>query len=331
MTGTYLAIITPVFNDWDAVKALIAELDTAASQWQFNQVDLFIVDDGSWIDGSTYFSTLDAVKNLGTISIIKLYCNLGHQRAIATGLSHILQLNKYTHCVVMDCDGEDRPESIRELLCASQVAPDSIVVAKRSKRIEGVIFSFFYSVYKFLFKALSGKVIEFGNFCLLPVRHIDRIAHMTDLWNHFAATLIKSGLPLIGVPIPRGKRYAGRSSMRLTTLIIHGLSAIAVFSEFFFVRLLFFSLLFSALPILLAIVVFFLKVFTNTAIPGWATTVFGFVSVILLQIMTVCIASLFTQLNGRSSKAFCPAIDASSFICSVLIIDRVKNSFEKTR
>ena len=45
--------------------------------------------------------------------------NVGDQRAIAVGLMHLAAAHDAANVVVMDSDGEDKPESAGELLCAT--------------------------------------------------------------------------------------------------------------------------------------------------------------------------------------------------------------------
>ena len=58
------------------------------------------------------FSALDSVE------VLHLRSNQGHQRAIALGLYHLHEFTDAEAVVVMDGDGEDRPEDLPELLRA---------------------------------------------------------------------------------------------------------------------------------------------------------------------------------------------------------------------
>ena len=50
--------------------------------------------------------------------VLHLRSNQGHQRAIALGLYHLHEFTDAEAVVVMDGDGEDRPEDLPELLRA---------------------------------------------------------------------------------------------------------------------------------------------------------------------------------------------------------------------
>jgi glycosyltransferase involved in cell wall biosynthesis len=110
LTQHRVIVVTPVYEDVEAISLLIKELAV-----QFNN-DLFIVavDDGSIKQpleiGSLENEGIDGV-------IIKLRRNVGHQRAIAIGLGYVSEhIKAEQHVVVMDSDGEDLPSTIPALL-----------------------------------------------------------------------------------------------------------------------------------------------------------------------------------------------------------------------
>jgi hypothetical protein len=76
----------------------------------------------------------------------------GHQRAIAVGISFAAEkVAPDASVIVMDSDGEDKPDTIadlREVLGAPDV---DVAVAERRSRIETLRFRTFCVVYKFLF------------------------------------------------------------------------------------------------------------------------------------------------------------------------------------
>jgi hypothetical protein len=76
---------------------------------------------------------------------------------------------------------------------------------------------------------------------------------------------------LIYVPCDRGVRYRGRSKMNYSKLFIHGLRMLMPFLDVITIRgMVFFgSVLAASMASLFTIV--YIRLFTNLAIPGWAT------------------------------------------------------------
>lgn len=316
-----LAFVIPVYNDWQSFRSLVKRIDSLVGSWNA-QISVFVVDDCS-VGEMPNWSDFGDLPGVNRLELLSLSANLGHQRAIAVGLCELELRQDFDAVVVMDSDGEDRPEEIAGLIESVLKHGNAIIVGQRIKRSESVLFRVLYHLYKLAFRALTGEVIDFGNFCVIPSTVLHRLTHMPEVWNHLAASVIRSRLEIRRVPTQRGQRYAGRSSMRLESLIVHGLSAISVFSDLLFARLLLFSFMISLLDVLFAASVIFVRLFTNLAIPGWATSAVGLSAAILLQNVTFCIIAAFLMLATRSSFASMPSNYARTFIHKrLVIIDR---------
>ena len=60
----------------------------------------------------------------------------------AFGIKYIFENEKFDNILLMDGDGEDRPEELRDLVKVLKY-PNFSVVAKRTKRSENFIFKFY--------------------------------------------------------------------------------------------------------------------------------------------------------------------------------------------
>ena len=102
--------------------------------------------------------------------------------------------------------------------------------------------------------------------------------------------------------------------MNFVALVVHGLSAMAVFGDLVFVRVLVGSLAVTMSAVLLAVVAIGVRLFTDLAIPGWATTVVGLATIVLVQSLTLSTAAAFMTLSNRSAFPFVPAVHARTFV-----------------
>jgi len=308
-----IVILMPVYNDWDSAKELIVKIDSCIRNTTF-QFSLLIVNDGSTVPfpDNLVDSSLDSIMN---IHLLYLRRNLGHQRAIAVALTYIFQSYPCKAIIVMDADGEDRPEDILSLvnLC-SENNFSKIIFAERSRRIENLFFIFFYRCYQALHRILTGYSIRVGNFSIIPFIFLSPLVVSSDLWNHYAASVFRLKIPYSMRPTSRGKRISGTSKMSFVSLVIHGLSAISVYGEIVGTRVLFAAFAINALLFVMLILIFFIRFFTVFAVPGWATYSSGILIIIFLQILATTIGFLFFILNGRNSIAFIPLRDYSFFI-----------------
>ncbi len=317
MQGQRIGIITPVLNDWVSLQALLAALGDMVAL--IGRPTVFVVDDCSTEPGDA--AALTALgQRLGGLEVIRLACNLGHQRAIAVGLAEVARRGGFDLVVVMDADGEDRPEDLPRLLAAHLERPEAIIVATRAERSEGASFRLFYRAYNLVYRLCTGIVIDFGNFCLIPAPQLGRLVAHPEICNHLAASVFRSRSPIRRVPTSRGHRYAGASRMNIIALVAHGLSAISVFTTETFVRFLgLTALLVGAIMATVAASVGG-RLLTAWALPGWATTVIGLALVMLLQILTLTLALTFVMLAGRGTAPVLPAEHSRYYIRAVEVL-----------
>ncbi len=110
--------------------------------------------------------------------------------------------------------------------------------------------------------------------------------------------------------------------MNFVTLAAHGLSAMSVFGDVVGVRLLITSIAGSFVAGLGILAIIMVRLFTEKAIPGWATYSTGILAVILIQFVTIAISFTFTILSSRINFSFVPLRDYEIFVADVQDIYR---------
>lgn len=311
-----LVVLLPVFNDWAALRKLLSGLDRALTSGP-TEVDVLVVDDGSTqpFDPSSIAPDLRAIRR---VEVLHLRRNLGHQRAIAIGLAFVEAERPGCRAVVlMDSDGEDAPEDVPRLLARYEhEGRHKIVFAERTKRSESLVFRLCYVLYRLAHRALTGHGVRVGNFSVIPRERLSCLVASSELWNHYAAAAFASRQPFATVPTTRASRLDGRSQMNFVNLVIHGLSAISVYSDAIGVRLLIATLGMIALDLAALAATLAIRLTTDLAIPGWATTAFGVLLVILLQATMFLFVFSFMILAGRNAAGFLPLRDYAYFVGS---------------
>ncbi len=309
-----LTIVTPVFNDWDCFHKLVSDihaLDLSAGI----TVRILAINDSSFPARVADITPLHD-GCVASVTVVNLLRNIGHQRAIAVGLVEVAANRPTDSVIVMDSDGEDRVSDIPRLLAASVERPQAIIVARRERRSEGMLFRLAYFAYKRLFALLTGETIDFGNFCLIPYSMLAHLVSSAELWNHLSATVNRSHLPTVRLPTHRARRYFGQSKMRFSSLVLHGLSAVSVYSEIVFARLFIASGGLAALAFACILLVIGVRYFTVLAIPGWATFVVGLLLVIAVQSLAFSGGLAFVVLTSRSLPFLIPLLEAPKLVKS---------------
>ncbi|WP_316833077.1 glycosyltransferase [Pedobacter aquatilis] len=273
-----VVIITPCFNENITVISFLKNIETVLENSN-HEFTVIVIDDCS------SDNTLDLLKkfNFSTsnldLVILKLKFNVGHQAAIYQGLlyAEALDSDKF---IIMDSDGEDDPSAIIDLI---QFNDYDIVNVARGRRKESLSFQMSYYIYRFIFKIITGKVLNFGNFCMINKKVLRTSCYTSFI--HFAAHLSKQKVTSTSITYNRLKRIDGKSKMNLTSLIHHAFKSFVEYAEeLLMVFLRIFILIMVVFAGFIGIVLY-KKFFTDEAILGWASTM----TVSLFTTALICI------------------------------------------
>ncbi len=227
-----IIILIPVFNDWDSLKKLIKEINENVKVFVDINFECLIVNDASTIP----MPEIVKPKRLQSLEILNMKENRGHARCNAFGVRYVFQNKKFDNLILMDGDGEDRPVEIKSLVEKINENPSMSVVAKRVKRAEGPFFQFLYKAHKLITLIFTGKLVNFGNYCILTKDDVKNLHSKASLWSSFSGSVKKHIKIFNEINSIRGLRYFGPSQMSLLKLIIHSLSIVAVFKYQVFFR-----------------------------------------------------------------------------------------------
>ncbi len=103
-------ILIPIYNDWRSVSKLSNEIDLQINSWDA-EVSVIIVNDASTESRSDLDSNYKKIKS---VKILNMKENRVHQRCIAAGLKYICEKEDFDRVIIMDADGEDRPEELND-------------------------------------------------------------------------------------------------------------------------------------------------------------------------------------------------------------------------
>ncbi len=218
-------ILIPIFNDWESLNQLLIEINDNIKNLKRARFDCLVIDDCSAIKNKK----INIPSQINSIKIIHMAKNKGHARCNAFGIKYLSENADLDYLILMDGDGEDRPEEIKSLVAKIFSEPDKSVVAKRIKRSEGFFFQMLYRFHKYLTLFTTGKLINFGNFSCLTKLDIKKLSLKASLWSSYSGTFKKNIKNYNEVSSIRGIRYFGPSQMSLFKLLIHSFSIIAVF------------------------------------------------------------------------------------------------------
>tara|TARA_B110000037_G_scaffold63166_1_gene77232 strand:+ start:2110 stop:2985 length:876 start_codon:yes stop_codon:yes gene_type:complete len=224
-----IIFVIPVYNDEASLKKLINNIKIELEKFTLHFV---VVDDCSKDD-------FKSLTDLSEIDLISLKHNHGSQKAISIGLNYILnKKTQFDHIIIMDSDGEDKPEDLRSLIKNSVNDKNHVIFASRKKRLETTLFKFFYFLYRCVFKLLTGNKINFGNFSCISKELLNSIVTIPYVDYHYSAAIINSKQDYKSIPCDKGNRYMGQSKMSFFNLVFHAFKSLSIFSKKIFIRFL---------------------------------------------------------------------------------------------
>ena len=236
-------ILIPCFNDWKSLFKLLDNIDLQIKEINA-EFSVLVVNDCSSEEMPTLKTNYKKIKSIDLVNIKK---NQGHTRCFATGIKYISQNPNFDYLLLMDGDGEDRPEELPLLINTVLKKQNVSVVAARTKRSEGIIFKSLYQFHKILTLIFTGRNMNFGHYSCLTKDDTILISNKKSLWSNFAGTAKKFINNLDSVPTERGYRYFGPSKMPLVGLVIHSLSIIATFKYQVLLRSIVLAIIFNSI------------------------------------------------------------------------------------
>lgn len=309
-------VLVSVFEDRDAAQQLLRGIDALESDRLTCRV--LLIDNGS-ITAPVERDDIAALDLGIDVEILTLSLDLGQQRAIAVGLATLAQRENAQVVVVMDGDGEDRPEDIPDLAAGVIDSRTEITVAGRGRRDDAAMLKLLRWAYRKVFSVMTGETLPYGNFAAIGGRALRRIVLMEELWSHFPATLRRVGYPMEVMEFDRGRRYAGESKYNLVSLTVHALRSFVPFSETVLARVLWACGIITALGIGTLAVAAIMKGFGYTD-PGWLTVVAGAVLTIVLQVGAIAMITMLIASTGRPWRNVMPSAIAQSYVTRHVVV-----------
>tara|TARA_B100000965_G_scaffold389797_1_gene395926 strand:+ start:116 stop:1084 length:969 start_codon:yes stop_codon:yes gene_type:complete len=301
-------VLISVFEDRESVVELLRRIDAVtATGMRFRAL---LIENGSI---NAPVRPEDLVDLGFECEVLTLNLNLGQQRALAVGLAHLADRDDADVVVIMDGDGEDRPEDIPALVTKVLSGETPITVAGRGRRQDSLIMKTLRGAYRAVFALMTGETLPYGNFSAINGAVLRRLVRMEELWTHYPATLRCSGFPILIIPFDRGNRYAGQSRYNLVSLTVHALRSFVPFAETLLARVLWACGIIVGMGLTAIVVGAVIKVL-GYASPGWLTLVAGSVLIVVLQVAAIALITLLLASTGQPRVTTIPATIGRSFV-----------------
>lgn len=301
---TRLAIVVPCFNEEDVLpetnRRLLALL-TRLEDMQLTSADSTIhyVDDGSRDRTWSLIETLAAEDQ--RVHGIKLSRNRGHQNALLAGMFSATG----DALVSIDADLQDDVNVIEEMVRNYEKGYDIVYGVRQSRSSD----AFFKKTtaelyYRILAKMGVDIVYNHADYRLMSRRVVESLKEFAEV-NLFLRGII----PLLGFRsttsyYDRSERFAGESKYPLKKMLKLAIDGITSFSVVPLRMISLLGFLVSLLSILMIGWVLYGKFFTNSAIPGWASSVIpvyflGGIQLLSIGVLGEYVAKIYLETKRR--------------------------------
>ncbi|MBM3145495.1 MAG: glycosyltransferase family 2 protein [Chloroflexi bacterium] len=223
LKSPHISVVSPVYQSEATVDELVARIAESVSGITADY-EIILVDDGS-VDAS-WQKIADNCKSDPHVRGIKFSRNFGQHYAILAGLA----ASKGDFAIVLDCDLQDDPRYIADLLEKSAEGYDIVYTVKK-RREHGVAQNLFANLFHRIYNWLvddknisSGGLV--GAYSLITRKVVDNYCQINDYYRPYIPTLNWLGFSSAYITIEHSKRPIGKSSYTLMKRFAHAFNAI---------------------------------------------------------------------------------------------------------
>lgn len=299
-----LSLVLPCYNEQEVLpettKRLQALLSRLKSSGDIDSASaVYYVDDGS--RDATWEMICQYARDTADICGIKLSRNRGHQNALLCGLltapGDIL--------ISLDADLQDDLEAIPKMVESYRKGSD-IVFGVRRQRSKDTFFKRFSaeSYYKFL--AFMGVQIIYNHadYRLMSRRAVESLRDYDETHLFLRGLVPQLGYKSSVVEFDRAERFAGESKYPLVKMLALAWQGVTSFSAYPLRLITGAGMVISVFSLAMAAWAISMRLFTNQALPGWASTVIpmyflGGVQLLSLGIIGEYVAKIFESSKKR--------------------------------
>lgn len=278
------------------VKSIRDVLSLLKSNGKIQKWELIFVNDNSTDRSLDLLIELD--RNFGDIKIITMSRTFGVSECVMAGLSHV----KGDAVIYMDCDLQDPPELIPQMLSAWQEGDcvDVVHTVRKKRHGESPFKLMITRMGYYILNRYSSVTIpqEAGDFKLLSRRVVDHLLSMHEHRPFIRGLVAYIGFKQVFVEYERHARFAGKSKFFvLSKKVISNFlnSALINFSSVPLQIASYCGILAIFVDVLLIVYTLYQKI-QNKAIPGW--TALMIVILFVSGVQLFCLGTIGLYLNS---------------------------------
>ena len=292
--------IIPCYNEENVIFELLKRIKKVSQKLNKYNWELILIDDGSSDNTKNLLKQIDNYPF--RLVLLSFSRNFGHQSAVQAGMDYC----KSDAAIIIDADLQDPPE-IAEMMIKKWENGYQVIFGQRTLRLKEKWFKKLtaYIFYR-LFNFLSGIAIplDTGDFRLIDKTVIDAIKKLPEKGRFIRGLVSWVGFKQTSVKYQRDERFAGDTKYTLKKMFALAIEGLTTFSRRPLRLATFTGFFFSILAFLYMLYIFYLRLFTEILVAGWAAIIIvllfssGF-QMIFIGLLGEYIGNIFFETKNR--------------------------------
>lgn len=303
-----LTIVVPCYNEEDVLPETLIRLlgvldELEEKHFINNESQIVFVDDGS--KDKTWQLIESASETNKRINGLKLSRNRGHQNAVLAGMLTVTG----DIIITIDADLQDDLEAIEKMVIAHNQGA-AIVYGVRKKRETDTRFKRITAegYYKLLAKFGVEIVFNHADYRLMSRRVIEALREYDEVNLFLRGIIPQLGYQTAIVYYDRNERFAGESKYPIGKMLALAWQGITSFSTTPLRMITTLGFLISAGSFAFTIWAIGIRIFSDQAVPGWASTVvpiylLGGIQLLCIGIIGEYLGKIYTETKKRPRYA----------------------------
>lgn len=294
-----ISIILPCFNEEDNINELCSRL-SSITETVGEPYEIIFVDDGS--TDNTLNKMIALCKTEKQYKVIEFSRNFGHQQAICAGLDYA----KGDAVIMMDSDLQHPPELIPALIEKWKQGYEIVYTVRNdppgTSIFKKITARAFYKLINILAKINIPE--NSADFRLLDKKVVKQFRSLKEKTKFFRGLINWVGFKQYAIYYDAAPRYAGKSKYTVWKMMRFAFDGITSFSAFPLHIATILGTIVSVLSFFYAAYALYIRLFTQKALPGWASVLvavlfLGGVQLLSLGIIGEYLSRVYTETKSR--------------------------------
>lgn len=299
-----LSIVIPCYNE-EAVLHKTADRvvgilhDLIARGKITSESAVYFVDDGS--RDHTWQIIEKLAQSEMVIKGIKLSRNRGHQNALIAGLFSA----PGDAVISMDADLQHDPAALEPMIDAHRTGYDIVYGVREDRGSETFFKRTTGDFYYRMLRAMDVEIVpNHADFRLMSRRSIDALKQFDEVGLFLRGIIPQLGFPSIGIKYKQADRAAGESKYSFRKMLALAVQGVTSFSTTPLHMITALGLVLSLFSLGFAVYAILIKLGTDSALPGWASTVvpmyfLGGIQLLCIGIIGEYLAKIYMETKRR--------------------------------